>query len=246
MKLYGLIGFPLGHSFSAKYFNEKFEKEGLSNCRFQNFPLVTIDEFPSLLTANPALKGLSITIPYKQQILKFVTQLSEQVINIGATNSIKIIKNKLIAYNTDIIGFERSFIKQLKPFHTKALVLGSGGASKAIQFVLKKLFIEFLVVTRDQHLKHGTINYTMINEQIMNDHYVIINCTPAGMLPLQNIFPDIPYHSITPKHYCFDLIYQPPKTMFLQKAQERGACIQNGYDMLIFQAEESWKIWNAS
>ena len=245
MKLYGLIGYPLGHSFSKQYFTEKFEREGLADCLFESFPIPTIDEFPALIAANPPLKGLGVTIPYKEQVLQFVDELSDEVKKIGATNSIKISGNKLIAYNTDIIGFEESFSKLLQPHHTKALVLGTGGASKAVQYVLDKLGIAFLVVTR-QALSNGlSIHYADMDNKMMSDYTVIINCTPVGMYPNEDSAPDIPYHLLTPHHYLYDLVYKPAKTLFLQKGEVKGAITQNGYDMLLIQAEASWKIWNS-
>ena len=245
MNLYGLIGYPLGHSFSKKYFTEKFEKEGLTGCSFEAFPIPSIEEFPTLLKNNPSLKGLSVTIPYKEQVLKFITEFSDEVKYIGAANSIKISGNKLIAYNTDIVGFQQSFIKQLKPTHKKALILGTGGASKAIQYVLQKLNIGFLIVTRSEELKNSFINYKMIDEKIMNEYTIIINCSPVGTFPNETVAPDIPYHLLTSNHYLFDLVYNPLKTLFLQKGEEKKASIQNGYDMLVIQAEESWKLWNS-
>ena len=245
MNLYGLIGYPLGHSFSKKYFTDKFEKEKRTDCKYEVFPIPSIDEFPELLKANPTLKGLSVTIPYKEQVLKFITEFSDEVKQIGATNSIKISGNKLIAYNTDIIGFKESFIKLLKPIHQKALVLGTGGASKAVQYVLQKLNIPFLVVTRSEIVKDGLINYKTIDEKIMQEYSIIINCSPAGMSPNENTSPDIPYHLITPDHYLYDLVYKPMKTLFLQKGEEKKASIQNGYEMLLIQAEASWSIWNS-
>lgn len=245
MKLYGLIGYPLGHSFSKKYFIEKFEREGLTDCSFEAFPIPSIDDLPGLIKNNPLLKGLSITIPYKEQALKFATILSDEVKYIGAANSIKIADDKLTAYNTDIIGFEQSFVKQLKPANTKALILGTGGASKAVQYVLNKLGIDFLIVTRNEALQNRMINYKMIDEKIMQDYTIIINCTPVGTFPDINIAPDIPYHLITSEHYLFDLVYNPTKTLFLQNGEAKKACIRNGYDMLAIQAEASWKIWNS-
>ena len=244
MNLYGLIGYPLGHSFSKQYFAEKFQNEGLSNYYFEAFPILSIDEFLTLIYENPDLKGLSVTIPYKEQVLRFVTELSEEVKHIGATNCIKIRGNKLIAFNTDIIGFKQSFCKLLQPHHTKALILGTGGASKAVQYVLRKLAIEFLVVTRTENLKEGYINYTMIDINVMENYPIIINCSPIGMSPNENISPDIPYQFINSTHYLFDLVYKPSKTLFLQQGEAKGAVIQNGYEMLLLQAEASWKIWN--
>ncbi|MEO5891195.1 MAG: shikimate dehydrogenase [Ferruginibacter sp.] len=246
MKLYGLIGYPLGHSFSKQYFTEKFAREGLTDCFFEAFAIKSIDDFPGVLAANPLLKGLGVTIPYKEQVLRFVDEMSEEVKFIGATNSIKITGNKLVAYNTDIIGFEESFRKGLGPMHTKALILGTGGASKAVQYVLKKIGIDFLVVTRNEALKDGFISYNNIDEQIINECKVIINCTPAGMYPNENIAPGIPYHLITAGHYLYDLVYKPASTLFLQKGEEKGATVQNGYEMLLIQAEASWIIWNST
>ena len=246
MKLYGLIGYPLGHSFSKRYFTQKFEREGFTDCSFEAFPIKTINEFKILIAANPALKGLGVTIPYKEQVLQFVDEISDEVKLIGATNSIKITGDKLIAYNTDIIGFEQSFIKLLKPeTHFKALVLGTGGASKAIQYVLNKLGIRFLVVSRNKQLKNGFLNYADINDEIISQHKIIINCTPAGMYPNENMCPEIPYHLLTPQHYLYDLVYKPTQTLFMQKGQAMGAITQNGYDMLLIQAEASWLIWNS-
>jgi shikimate dehydrogenase len=245
MSLYGLIGYPLGHSFSKKYFTEKFERENIHNAVYEAFPIPSIDDFPALLKAHPNLKGLSVTIPYKEQVLKYVTELSEEVKQIGATNSIKISGDKLIAYNTDIRGFRESFTKQLKPSHKKALILGTGGAAKAVRYVLQKIGIDFLIVTRNEVLSDRLINYKMINEHIMQEYTVIVNCSPAGMEPNEHTYPDIPYHLITADHYLYDLVYKPAKTIFLQRAEERGAAVQNGYEMLLIQAEESWRIWNS-
>lgn len=244
MKLYGLIGYPLDHSFSKKYFTEKFKKEGLTDCSYELFPIKSIRDFSSIINSNPLLKGLNVTIPYKQQVLQFVTETSNDVREIGAANTIKIKNNKLIAYNTDIIGFEKSFVKNLSLLHKKALVLGTGGSSKAVQFILKKLYIDFLLVTRSLHPQNGMVNYSMIDEKIINDYPVIINCTPVGMYPNETEYPPLPYQFISEKNYLFDLIYKPDKTLFLQKGEQMGAVIKNGYEMLAIQAEESWKIWN--
>ena len=243
MKLYGLIGYPLGHSFSKEYFTEKFKREKLTDCFFEAFPIPSIDELSLVLKNNPSLKGFGVTIPYKEQVLRYVDEISEDVKSIGAANCIRISANKLIAYNTDIIGFEISFRKHLKPSHTQALVLGTGGASKAVQFVLKKLNINFLVVTRNEIAQKGFIKYPEITEAI-DEYPVIINCTPVGMFPHENLAPDIPYQLLTPNHYLYDLVYKPAKTLFLQKGEEAGAITENGYEMLVIQGEENWKIWN--
>lgn len=244
MNVYGLIGYPLGHSFSKQYFTEKFEKENIKDCVFEAFPIATIEEFPALLQSYPDLKGLCVTIPYKEQVLKYVDELSDEVVSIGATNSICIKNNKLIAYNTDIAGFLQSFKILLQPHHTKALVLGAGGASKAVQYVLRQLNIDYVIVSRNISTTAGFIRYEDINEAIINEYSIIINCTPVGMWPNENVCPDIPYELITSKHYLYDLVYKPTQTLFLQKGKSQGAATQNGYEMLVIQAEESWRIWN--
>lgn len=245
MKMYGLIGYPLGHSFSKQYFTDKFDREGLKDCIFEAFPIPSINEFSGLVKSNPALKGLGVTIPYKEQVLPFMDELSEEVRFIGATNSIKVSGNKLIAYNTDIIGFERSFFSNQLPAGQppRALVLGTGGASKAVQYVLNRAGIPFLIVTRNEP-GPGQINYSAIDAPLVDSYKIIINCTPVGMYPYEEQAPDLPYHLISSDHYLFDLVYRPAKTLFLQKGEAKGATIQNGYDMLVIQAEASWIIWN--
>lgn len=244
MKTYGTIGFPLTHSFSKQYFTEKIEREGIPDSAYYSFPLKSIDEFPAFLKNNPTLKGLAVTIPYKEKVLKFVTNLSEEVMQIGAANCIKVSGNELTAYNTDIIGFERSFVKNLKPHHKKALVLGTGGASKAVQYVFKKLGIDFLIVSRNENAGEGFIQYNQITADIINDYNVIVNATPLGMSPAEDTCPNLPYNLLTAGHYLFDLVYKPAKTLFLQKGEKQGATIINGFEMLIIQAEENWKRWD--
>lgn len=242
MKTYGLIGFPLTHSFSQQYFTDKIEREGIADAVFELYPLITIEDFPALLSSNPALKGIAVTIPYKEQVLKFVTHLSKEVKQIGAANCIKINGAELTAYNTDIIGFEKSFAKNLKRNHTKALVLGTGGASKAVQYVLQKLGIHFLLVSRNK--SENSIQYSDITESIIQEYPVIINTSPLGMSPNENTCPDLPYNLLTAENYLYDLVYAPAKTLFLQKGEQQGAVIENGFEMLIIQAEENWRIWN--
>ena len=244
MTTYGTIGFPLTHSFSKQYFTEKIEREGITDAVYYSFPLASIEEFPAFLINNPSLKGLSVTIPYKEQVLKYVTCLSEEVKQIGAANCIKIRGNELTAYNTDIIGFEKSFVKNLKPNHKKALVLGTGGASKAVQYVFKKLGIDFLVVSRKESAAEKFIQYNHITENIIKEYNIIINATPVGMSPAEDICPDLPYSFLTTDNYLFDLVYKPAKTLFLQRGEEQGAVIVNGFEMLIIQAEENWVRWN--
>ncbi|MEP7238377.1 MAG: shikimate dehydrogenase [Ferruginibacter sp.] len=244
MKTYGLIGFPLTHSFSQKYFTEKIEREGVADAVFHSFPLTTIDDLPALLEDHPSITGLAVTIPYKEKVMKYVTHVSEEVKLIGAANCIKIRGAELSAYNTDIIGFEKSFAKHLKTNHKKALVLGSGGSSKAVQYVLQKLKIDFLVVSRNKTEAENSIQYQQITESLIKQYPVIINTTPLGMSPDENTWPDIPYALLTAENYLYDLVYTPAKTMFLQKGAGQGAVIKNGFEMLIIQAEENWKRWN--
>lgn len=245
MRQFGLIGYPLGHSFSKQYFTDKFLKEGLTDCFFEAYPLTSIDELPALLKGNPLLCGLSVTIPYKEQVLQYVSHLSEEVRQIGAANSIHINGSKLTAYNTDIVGFEESFKPLLKPYHKHALVLGTGGAAKAVQYVLRRLGIDYLIVSRSEKPGSNTITYSQLDTAIMAEHLLIINCSPAGMSPNIHTCPAIPYEYLGPGHYLYDLVYKPANTLFLQKGEERGALIRNGHDMLILQAEASWKIWNS-
>lgn len=238
-KLYGLIGFPLEHSFSKSYFTKKFQKEEITDSLYELFPLSVITDLPALLSKYPTLGGLNVTIPYKQQVLPYLNDTSALPIN--ACNCIKIDNGKLIGFNTDIIGFEKSFIEKLQLHHNKALILGSGGASIAVQYVLKKLNIHFKIVGRS---KSADFLYNQIDAVKMNEYNIIINTTPLGTYPKTESYPDIPYKFITPQHYCYDLVYNPEKSLFLQKAETQGAAIKNGYDMLTIQADESWKIWN--
>jgi shikimate dehydrogenase len=241
-KLYGLIGYPLGHSFSKQYFTEKFQKEGLDNCAYELFPLQDIAEITELLANHPNLAGLNVTIPYKEKVLPYLHAQSPVVQQVGAANTIQIQNGILTAHNTDVIGFEQSFAPLLQPHHTRALVLGTGGASRAAQYVLRQRNIPYVLVSRNA--RPGAITYRDIDANIMEKNPIIINCTPAGMLPNENTFPDIPYRYLTPSHYLFDMVYKPATTVFMQKGMEQGARVKNGFDMLLIQAEASWKIWN--
>jgi len=241
MKLYGLIGYPLTHSFSKKYFTEKFEKEGLSDCRYENFPISRIDELKQMLK-DVRPRGLNVTIPYKEKVIGYLDFVSELVQKTGACNCIRIDEGKLLGYNTDVIGFEKSLFPLLESKHQKALVLGSGGASKSIVHVLEKLGISFQIVSR--HPAPGQISYHQITAEIVADHLLIINTTPLGMYPDMQTYPPIPYEAVTGNHFLFDLIYNPEITAFLKKGAEKKATICNGMEMLRIQAEESWRIWN--
>ncbi|GAA4731470.1 shikimate dehydrogenase family protein [Flavisolibacter ginsenosidimutans] len=241
MKRYGLLGRTLTHSFSKSYFAKKFAEEGISDAVYENFELKTVEEFPLLLSERPDLKGLNVTIPYKEEVLQFLTDKNDVVEAIGACNTIKIEGENLTGYNTDVIGFRKSLEPQLRPHHKKALVLGTGGASKAIWYVLNELGIEPQLVSR--HKQEGQCGYEDLGEEVLSTHHLIINTTPLGMYPNINADPPIPYEFITPQHFLFDLIYNPPKTKFLAEGEKRGAQICNGQQMLIEQAEASWRIW---
>jgi len=249
MKQYGIIGYPLGHSFSGKYFTGKFRRENLVDCRFENFEIDNVGLFKSIISKNPELRGLSVTIPYKRSIMSFLDSINAEAKKIDAVNCIKIDKRGekkiLTGYNTDIYGFEHSFVPLLKPHHKKALILGSGGASKAVVYVLEKLEIDYLIVTRTPHgCKH--IRYGVLHKEIMKEHNIIINTTPLGMFPDINSKPDIPYEFISEDSFLFDLVYNREMTLFLKKGSEQGATVKNGLEMLHLQAEKAWEIWNNS
>ena len=243
MRRFGLIGYPLSHSFSQKYFTEKFQRERVSGAVYENFPLATIDELPAVLEKYPDLEGINVTIPYKQDVIPFLWQQNEVVKAIGACNCVKIVKGKLEGYNTDVAGFEISLEKMLESYHKKALVLGTGGAAKAVHYVLQKKGIEYMEVSRNP-LGRRQISYNDVDE-IMHDHLLVVNTTPLGTYPNTDEYPPIAYDMLTPRHYLFDLTYNPPVTAFLKKGQEKGALVKNGGEMLVIQAEESWKIWNS-
>ena len=243
MREFGLIGYPLSHSFSQKYFTEKFEKEAILDCRYSNFPIPSIEGIRNVLAEHPGLEGLNVTIPYKEKIISYLHKTSSVVNEIGACNCIKIENGQLAGFNTDAGGFERSFTKNLKPWHQQALILGTGGASKAVQYVLSKLNIPYMVASRTP--KKNEIGYDLIDESIIDQYQVIINSTPLGMQPHTEQCPSLPYASLGKEHYLYDLIYNPAKTVFLELGEKRGATTQNGYDMLVYQAEESWQIWNS-
>jgi shikimate dehydrogenase len=242
MTRFGLIGKTLKHSFSKNYFSQKFERENISGCSYENFELASIADFPALINNRPDLRGLNITIPYKEEVLAYVDQKNKIVEKIGACNCIKIENGQLHGYNTDAIAFQRSLEKQLKPHHRCAIVLGSGGASKAIQYALTEMQIDFVVVSRNK--KINQLGYEDVGNDAIKGHQIIINTTPLGMYPNTDQDPPIPYNAITSQHLLYDLTYNPEKTKFLRQGEERGASIINGYEMLVAQAEESWRIWN--
>ena len=246
MNLYGLIGYPLSHSFSASYFTEKFEKERVIDAKFQLFPLNNIQEIKQLLINEPYLKGLSVTIPYKEKIIPYLDELDKVAQKVGAVNSIKISnkENKIYlkGYNTDIVGFEKTLAPLLENHHEQALILGSGGSSKAVIYVLEKLNIPYKIVSRKNN--QSFLSYQQLNREIIENHQLIINTTPLGMYPDVNKCHALPYQFLNSAHLLIDLIYNPKETLFLQKGKLQKCKIKNGLEMLIFQAEESWKIWN--
>lgn len=258
MKKYGLIGYPLSHSFSKKYFQEKFEREGLTDCSYDLFPLENLSDFEKFINSHPDLCGLNVTIPHKIGVMFYLDKIDPSAKAIDAVNCIKIIKQKpvesfftgelssikvrLEGHNTDYYGFEASLKPLLKKHHNKALILGSGGSSRAIAYALSRLGIDYKIVSRRKARKQ--ISYTDINKSLMSDHLLIINTTPLGLSPAVDTYPDIPYEYLTSHHLLYDLIYNPPITEFLRRGMEQGAMIKNGEEMLHLQAERSWEIWN--
>jgi shikimate dehydrogenase len=242
MRRFGLIGQSLKHSFSKTYFSKKFSEEGIKDCSYENFEMPSIQDLKKIISGPEALNGFNITIPYKEEVLFFLDEKNEVVEKIGACNCVRIEEGKLIGFNTDAPAFKASLQSRLQLHHQCALILGSGGASKAVQYALKDLGMDFLVVSRDK--KGDRIGYEEVGQKVIEEHLVIINTTPLGMYPNVNDDPPIPYEAIGEKHLLFDLTYNPPKTKFLQQGELNGAAIMNGYDMLVAQAEESWRIWN--
>lgn len=239
---YGLLGKNISYSFSKGYFTEKFKKLELKDHSYENFDIQTISEFPNIIQNN-RLKGLNVTIPYKEQILSFLDEIDEKAKKIGAVNTIKFAENGLHGFNTDIFGFEESIKPFLKAHHNKALILGTGGASKAIRFVLEELGITYNYVSRSSN--PTTLDYSLLDKPILEEHTVIINCTPLGTFPEIQNKPNIPYQYLNKNHLLFDLVYNPLKTKFLRLGEEKGASVCNGLKMLELQADKSWEIWNS-
>jgi shikimate dehydrogenase len=246
MPKFGLIGFPLSHSFSKKYFSDKFEKENLYDFKYELFPIEKIGQITEVINKNPDLKGFNVTIPYKISVLPFLDEVDEAALNVGAVNTVLIKKidntKKLCGFNTDIIGFEDSlftFIKDLKP---SALILGTGGAARAVAYVLTRLGISFLFVSRNPEAG-SEISYEKIDKPLMEQFHLIINTTPLGTYPEIDKFPEIPYNFLNSNHYLFDLVYNPSLTTFMAKGLQMGCQVKNGMEMLVQQAEASYKIW---
>ena len=276
MNTYGLIGYPLGHSFSRKFFTEKFEKEGI-DAQYLNFEIPSIEEFPEIIKNNPELRGLNVTIPYKQQVMQYLDEISEEAKAIGAVNVVRIerpspqpspimgretmrnagnkpdglpikgdmsegLRGSLIGYNSDVIGFVESIRSLLKAHHKKALILGTGGASKAIRYGLEeKLGMETLFVSRSA--REGMITYEEVTAEVLKEYEVIVNCSPVGMYPHVDECPALPYEAMNENHLLYDLVYNPLETLFMKKGAEQGATVKNGLEMLHLQAIASWKFW---
>jgi shikimate dehydrogenase len=247
MKKYGLLGYPLTHSFSKRFFTEKFENEKIDSS-YENFEIASIDKFPDIVKNNPEVVGFNVTIPYKEQVIQYLDELNDSASQIGAVNTIKVKRSGdnvyLKGFNTDTYGFEASLHPLLKEYHNKALILGTGGASKALKYVLEKLGIEYISASIED-LKENEIRYEDIDKQMMKERLLIINATPLGTYPKVDTFPNIPYEYIGKKHLLFDLVYNPEETQFMAKGKEHGATVKNGYEMLLNQALKSYEIWNS-
>ena len=245
MEKYGLIGYPLGHSFSINYFNQKFKDENI-DAVYENYEIKSIDKLPEILDSNPNIKGLNVTIPYKQKVISYLDTISPEAIAIGAVNVIRVVheNNNIIlkGYNSDVIGFTKSIEPMLERYHQKALILGTGGASKAVNYGLKSLGLETICVSRYQ--RPNTIQYKDITPEIIKEYNVIVNCTPCGMFPHTNECPDLPYEYMDNHTILYDLIYNPDKTLFMKKGEAKGASTKNGLEMLLLQAFASWEFWH--
>lgn len=251
MRLFGLIGSPLTHSFSEKYFTEKFLRENISDASYKLFPIDSIEKLPELVAAHPTLGGLSVTIPYKEKVITFLDELDETAKAVGAVNTILVSRlnshvSRLKGFNTDVHGFRQSLKPFLTSAHERALILGTGGASKAVEFVLKQIGVECIFVSREKKNSFGKtiLTYEELNSYVMDSCKLIVNCSPVGTFPEVKDFPKIPYEFISKEHLLYDLIYNPAETEFLKKGKLQGAQIMNGMDMLKMQAEKAWEIWN--
>ena len=246
MRTFGLIGYPLSHSFSKKFFSEKFEKEKIADCKYELYPIVHADEIKELIANNTSLCGLNVTIPHKVNVLPFLNEVEVAAAEIGAVNCIAINQTAerpfLKGYNTDAYGFAESLKPMLEKHHQKALIFGDGGAAKAVKYVLSKLGISYLSVVRNP--APNTILYSAVTAAMLTDYTVLINTTPLGMLPNLDSYPVIPYQHVTERHLAYDLVYNPEETVFLTKVKAQGGKIKNGLEMLYLQAERSWEIWN--
>lgn len=262
MRLFGLIGFPLSHSFSEKYFAEKFQRENIADASYKLFPIETIENLPQLISENPELAGLNVTIPYKEKVIPFLDELDETAKVVGAVNTIHFLpafdtppasatqsdkKFVLKGYNTDVHGFRQSLKPFLTSAHERALILGTGGASKAVEYVLKQIGVDCIFVSREKKSVPGKIilRYEDLNPYVIDSCKLIVNCSPAGTFPNVDEYPKLPYEALGKEHLLYDLVYNPAETEFLKKGKAHGAQIMNGLDMLKMQAEKAWEIWNS-
>lgn len=248
MRLYGLLGYPLGHSFSARYFTGKFVRENIQDTAYRNYALPSLDGLADIINGDEVC-GLNVTIPYKEKIIPFLDAMSPDAEKIGAVNVVKIDtaggKKFWKGYNTDTIGFEKSFLPMIDRNKVNAaLVLGTGGASKAVCYVLGKLGIPYSLVSRSGSENGNVLSYGSLSGEVMKQHNIIINTTPLGMFPAVDTCPDIPYGEILPGYVCYDLVYNPEETLFMKKCREQGALVKGGLEMLETQAEAAWEIWN--
>ncbi|MEO1258773.1 MAG: shikimate dehydrogenase [Bacteroidota bacterium] len=246
-RIFGLIGFPLSHSFSKQYFTEKFIRENIPGCSYELFSMESIESFPQLVASRKGLSGLNVTIPHKLRVMSFLDEISEEAREIGAVNVIQFKNGKLKGYNSDAYGFEvslRELLSQgnLQGADIQAFILGTGGASLAVKYVLKKLNVAYQFVSRTR--TNDNITYHEITPELLGSHRLVINCTPLGTYPNEDTFPDLPYEAVTDHHFFYDLVYNPALTVFLKKAQAKGSAVMNGLPMLHLQAEKSWEIWN--
>ena len=245
MKTYGLIGHPLGHSFSSQFFTDKFENEDI-DAKYLNFDIPSIDDIMDVIASNPNLAGFNVTIPYKQKIMPYLDEINREAREIGAVNVVRVYRNGptviLQGYNSDIIGFRESITPLLHSHHQKALILGTGGAAKAVKYVLEKKGLETVFVSR--YTRPGTVSYKDIDSNAVKEYEVIVNCTPVGMYPKENECPALPYEHLSCNNLLYDLVYNPEHTLFLKRGQQQGAAVKNGLEMLILQAIASWEIWN--
>ncbi|MDY3288413.1 MAG: shikimate dehydrogenase [Bacteroidaceae bacterium] len=241
MDRYGIIGFPLGHSFSRAFFTEKFQKEHI-DAEYVNFEIPSVHLLPEIIRSNPHLRGLNVTLPYKEAVIPMLDSMSDEAREIGAVNVIQVREGRLKGFNSDIIGFMGSLRPLLKPWHQHALVLGTGGASRAIRVGLERLGLDWTYVSRTA--AEGRLTYSALTPEVMEHFQVIVNCSPVGMFPKVDVCPDIPYHLLSPRHLLYDLVYNPEETLFLKRGAQQGATIKNGLEMLHLQALASWEFWN--
>jgi shikimate dehydrogenase len=245
MDKYGLIGYPLGHSFSIGYFNEKFANENI-DAQYINFEIPSIDNLVEVLSSNPQLRGLNVTIPYKEQVIHYLDSISPEAQAIGAVNVIRVSQKGnqtfLRGFNSDVIGFTKSIEPLLERYHRKALILGTGGAAKAVDYGLKSLGLETQMVSRSR--KTGAITYDDVKAETIEEYNVLVNCTPLGLYPNVDLCPTLPYNAMNSRTLLYDLLYNPDETLFMRKGREQGATVKNGLEMLLLQAFASWEFWN--